>query len=280
MDHRSYRPQPDLSALVKCHWTLEVPAEMSGTRQRILPDGCIDMIFILGDDIRRITPDGGFVLQPRAMVLGQITEAFDVEPQGYVNSFAVRFHPHGFSNFVTKPIRELTNKETPLGEVLGKDVADALEQRMIHAGGTEERIALAESFLLNKLNDRSMVDQLIDRTVDAILASKGSARIGSIVQDDPAERRKLERMFRDRVGVSPKQLSKVIRLQAALRLMLERQDEKLTHIAYDSAYYDQAHFIKDFREFTGMSPKGFIGSDMMALSAVLYKEEPPGDPEG
>lgn len=274
MDYRTYKPQADLSALVKCHWTLEVPAEMSGTRQRILPDGCIDMIFLLGDDIRRILPGGGHVLQPRAMVLGQITEAFDVEPQGHVNSFAVRFHPHGFSNFVPTSISELANMETPLEAVLGKSVADALTLEVIQAAGTEERIRIVETFLLEKLNDRSTMDQLIDRTVEAILASKGSARIGAIVQDDRAERRKLERMFRDRVGVSPKQLSKVIRLQAALKLMLDGPQEKLTSIAYDSAYYDQAHFIKDFKEFTGVSPKQFMGSDMMSLSAVLYKEDP------
>lgn len=273
MDYRTYEPHADLRALVKCHWTLEVPAEMSGSRQRILPDGCLDMIFILGDDIRRILPDGGFVLQPRAMILGQVTEPFDVEPEGRVDSFAVRFHPHGFSGFATTPIKELVNKETPLGAVFGPAVSDELEQRMIRAAGTDERITIAEEFLLRRLKEGPHVDDLIRRTVDTILASKGSASINTIVQEDPAKRRMLERKFRDRIGVSPKQLCKVIRLQAALQLMLDRRDAKLTHVAHESEYYDQAHFVKDFKEFTGMTPKEFGGNEMMSLSALLYREE-------
>ena len=82
MDYKTYEPISDLKPLVKLYWTLEVPAEMSGQKQRILPDGCIDMVFILGDDIKRYTSDGSFVIQPRAMVLGQITEPFFVEPTG------------------------------------------------------------------------------------------------------------------------------------------------------------------------------------------------------
>jgi AraC-like DNA-binding protein len=78
-------------------------------------------------------------------------------------------------------------------------------------------------------------------------------------------------MFVKQVGVSPKQLGKLIRLQSALKMMLNKEDESLTSIAYNNEYYDQAHFIKDFKEFTGVSPKEFLGNDNMALSSAFYK---------
>ena len=72
-------------------------------------------------------------------------------------------------------------------------------------------------------------------------------------------------------SISPKQLGKVIRLQSALKIMLNEKKEGLTDIAYNSKYYDQSHFIKDFKEFTGISPKEFLGSKNMALSSLFYK---------
>src|SRR5690606_37521595 len=101
MNYQTYPPQKDLEPLVKCYWTLEVPVGSNSERQRIVPDGCIEMAFILGDDIKRFTSGNDFILQPRAMVLGQTIEPFYIQPTGHVNTFAVRFYPYGFSNFLT-----------------------------------------------------------------------------------------------------------------------------------------------------------------------------------
>jgi methylphosphotriester-DNA--protein-cysteine methyltransferase len=77
--------------------------------------------------------------------------------------------------------------------------------------------------------------------------------------------------FTKKIGISPKQLGKVIRLQTALKMMLKQGHESLTAIAYDSDYYDQAHFIKDFKEFTGTTPRDFFEDEEMALSSLFYK---------
>ncbi|MDB2607177.1 AraC family transcriptional regulator, partial [Zobellia sp.] len=74
MNYQTFQPHSDLESLVSCYWTLEVPAENNSQRQRIIPDGCIEMAFILGDDIKRYTSQDEFILQPRAMVLGQTIE--------------------------------------------------------------------------------------------------------------------------------------------------------------------------------------------------------------
>ncbi|MEM8895991.1 MAG: helix-turn-helix domain-containing protein, partial [Bacteroidota bacterium] len=102
---------------------------------------------------------------------------------------------------------------------------------------------------------------------------KGKAAINSILKDDPTKRRNLERNFSKQVGISPKQLGKIIRLQAALKLILDDSDRKLTQIAYESEYYDQAHFIKDFKELTGTNPKEYLSDDQMLLSSLIYSKE-------
>lgn len=271
MNYQTFQPHPDLESLVNCYWTLEVPAENDAQRQRIIPDGCIEMAFILGDDIKRYTSENGFILQPRAMVLGQTVEPFYIEPTGYVNTFAIRFYPYGFANFVTIPLQNLANKETPIELLFGENTAKELEQKIIQATDSRQRIEIMENFLLDKLNDKTTIDKIVKMTIDALLSTKGSAPINTILKEDLSKRRQLERKFIKQIGVSPKQLGKVIRLQTALKMLLNNKTENLTNIAYESEYYDQAHFIKDFKEFTGINPKEFLRNENMALSSLFYK---------
>ncbi len=274
MNYQTLPPHPDLEALVKCYWTLEVPAEPDAPRQRIIPDGCIDMAFILGDDIRRYTSETTFILQPRAMVLGQITEPFFIQPTGYVDTFAIRFYPYGFANFVTTPLKDLANKDTPIGALFGAEASKELEQKIIQAKDTRERIETVERFLLSSLSSKATVDQIVKTTIDTLIMTGGNNSINGILKNDLSKRRQLERKFSKQIGISPKQLGKVIRLQAALKMLLSKKTETFTTIAYESEYFDQAHFIRDFKEFTGTTPTEFLDDEHMALSSLIYKNTP------
>lgn len=271
MNYQTFKPHPDLESLINCYWTLEVPAAADPQRQRIIPDGTIEMAFILGEDIKRYTTGDDFIIQPRSMVLGQTIEPFYIEPTGYVNTFAIRFYPFGFANFVDVPIENLANKETPLKSLFEESIAKNLEERIALAQDVHQRIQIIEAFLLNKLKEEKTVDKIVQTTIDALFASNGNAPINGILKEQITKRRQLERNFKKQIGISPKQFGKIIRLQAALKLLLKPNTEKLTHIAYHCAYYDQAHFIKDFKAFTGVNPKDFLGHENMALSSVFYQ---------
>lgn len=273
LKYQTFQPHPDLQALVKCYWTLEVPAQPAPQKQLIIPDGCLEMIFMLGDDVKRYTSDNSFIIQPREMVIGQITEQFFIEPTGNVNSFAVRFYPYGFANFVSTSITALANKETSLKLLFGEEQSQELKREINHAADTEKRIKIIEAFLLDKLKAKTTIDTIVKNTIDAMLTTNGGVPIKSLLQDDLSKRRQLERKFFENVGISPKQLGKVIRLQAALKMLLNQQTEKLTNVAYDSEYYDQAHFTKDFKEFTGITPREFLQDNKMILSSIFYKKD-------
>lgn len=85
-------------------------------------------------------------------------------------------------------------------------------------------------------------------------------------------RRQLERKFSSVIGLSPKQLSKIIRLQSTLKMLLKDEFTSLSALAYEGNYYDQAHFIKDFKEFTGLTPKEFY-ADNLKMSSLFYSSE-------
>jgi AraC-like DNA-binding protein len=270
MNYQTYQPHPDLSALVKFYWTLEVPFDPSNQRQKIIPDGCIEMTFNLEDGIKRYTSENDFIVHPCAMVMGQRTKSYFIEPLGNVNSFAICFYPYGFANFVCTPLENLVDVETPIESLFGETPAKELEQKIIQAASTQKRIEVIETFLLNKLHQNKTIENLVKTTVDTLLATNGSSSINQILRNDLSKRRQLERNFRKQVGISPKQLGKVLRLQTALKMLLNN-NESLTNIAYESEYFDQAHFIKDFKEFTGTTPKEFLGNENMVLSTLFYK---------
>ena len=190
-----------------------------------------------------------------------------------MKSFAVCFYPHGLANFLSVPIKELANKETPLAELFGDQTASELEQKISNAESTESRIRIIENFLFKKLNDPLSIDSIVKATIDTMFLTSGAISIKEILRDDASKRRQLERKFIKQVGISPKQLCKVIRLQTVLKMMLNQESESLSQIAYDGEYYDQAHFTKDFKEFTGMTPKQFFKfeNEEMALSLEFYK---------
>lgn len=271
MNYQTFQPQPDLESIVKFYWTLEVPFDPNNKKQKIIPDGCIEMTFNFKDGIKRYTSDTEFIINPRAMIMGQRTKAYDIEPEGDVDSFAICFYPYGFSYISNTSLKDLTDIEVPIEDLFGKLAAKELEEKIIKANDTEKRIRIIETFLLNKLNEHSTIERIVKTTVDTLISANGSTPINIILKDDLSKRRSLERKFKKQIGISPKQLSKVIRLHCAIKMMLNEEKGSLTNIAYENDYFDQAHFIKDFKEFIGINPKEFLNDENMTLASLFYK---------
>lgn len=271
MDYQTFPPTSELEAFIKCYWTLEHPAEIQAQRQRIIPDGCMEMIFHYGDLYRQFIPDGGSIVQPRCFVFGQINTPLEIAPTGATGIFSVRFFPDGFTPFSTLPMKNIANRAVPLAELYG-DEQLGLEQEVLAASSTADRIILVEEFLTRMLVKQESIDKLVQSTVETILSIDGNISVGELSEQLNINPRQLERKFSVAVGLSPKQLSKIIRLQRTLDLLVSKQFTSLTALAYEGQYYDQAHFIKDFKEFTGVSPKNFY-ADNLKMTSLFYSKE-------
>mgnify|MGYP006255279645 CR=1 FL=1 len=108
----------------------------------------------------------------------------------------------------------------PIESLFGEVSARELEQKILQATDTKKLIEIIETFLLDKLNQNATIKNLVKTTVDSLLATNGSNSINKILKDDLSKRRQLERNFKKQIGISPKQLGKVLRLQTALKMML------------------------------------------------------------
>ncbi|MCD2424240.1 helix-turn-helix domain-containing protein [Niabella pedocola] len=270
MNYQTFSPGENVDGFIKCYWTLE-STEASAQRQRIVPDGCMEMIFHYGDRYKQYTDQSHCIVQPRCFVIGQLTRPLEIEPTGATGIFAVRFRPEGFIPFATLPVKEMENKAVST-RLLFAAAGSRLNRNILRAGTTAERIAITETFLQTRLEDQRTIDRIAKQTVEMILSANGRCAVDELSGQLQVNRRQLERTFATMIGLSPKQLSRIVRMQTVLRLLLNKQYDSLTGLAYEGEYYDQAHFIRDFRAFTGKTPGDFYGRNLQ-LSALFYGVE-------
>jgi len=271
MNYQVYTPSSELQPFIKCFWSLEDEKQDEPVKQKVLPDGCMEMIFHYGDHYLQYFEDGSSIIQPKSFVFGQITKYIEIAPIGVSGIISARFLPDGISPFVNMPLTSLENKAVPITELFGED-GEKLEGQIINANDNYERIKLIETFLLSKLTEQRTIDAITKSCVNIIFQSQGQIGSAELADKMNINRRNMERKFTSVIGMSPKQLSKVARLQATLKMLEQKKFASLTEIAYENGYYDQAHFIKDFREFTGMSPKSFF-ADSLKLSSLFSGTE-------
>lgn len=267
MNYQTYEPSPLLAPLVKCFWSLEAPAVSVPEKQVIVPDGCMELIIHYGDLYQQFRADGSSLIQPRSFVFGQISGTLEIAPTGYTGIIAARFHPDGFTPLATMPLADMENRAVALFELFGEE-AKRLEEKVLVTASTVERIQYIETFLLARLNKLEVIDWIVKSSVEILLDQAGQVKVEEMAERLKVQRRQLERKFSSAVGLSPKQLSKIIRLQAALKQLHQNTALSLTELAYQNGYFDQSHFIKDFKNFTGMSPKKFY-ADHLKLSKLF-----------
>ena len=270
MDYQTFEPCEDLLPFIKCFWTLEGPADTAISKQKILPDGCMEMIFHYGDLYEQYREDGTSFMQPRCFLYGQITTTLEIAATGTTGIFSVRFHPHGLAPLLGIDMEKLSNKATPLSEVFGKKI-EALEQNVLAAESAAMRIGFIENFFLEIMQSQQGADQILKNCVAEIVSVQGNITVDQLASRTDTHRRKLERHFKTHVGLSPKGLSKAVRLQALVKRLRAGEFTTLTDLAYEYGYFDQAHFIKDFKDFTGVSPKQFFADNLQLTTLFSQK---------
>ena len=238
MNYSEIEPRRELAPFVKCFWRLEGSPDEPAV-ERVVPDGCCEIVLNRADPFRGVEAER---IQPRLMLVGQIRRFIRIQPTGRVDLLGVRFRPGGMFPFLGVPMAELTDERIDLGDVcrrLRRDLEGAdLEQ-------VEER-------LLDRLGRRGRVAgavRLIER-------SGGEVRIG-----DLGSARSLERAFRKEVGVPPKLLARIVRFQQVIRSVERTARLDWARLAVEAGYYDQAHLIRDFKHFAGMTPGRYFASE-------------------
>jgi AraC-like DNA-binding protein len=166
----------------------------------------------------------------------------------------VYFTETGFAYFSKLPAHELFNQSVSLDNIFAKNKILETEEKLLTVASDKERIKIVEQFLLSQLKERKE-DKLIVEAVKLIYQSIGLIKIKELTQKLYISQSPFEKRFRSLVGTTPKKFASIIRFNAVLNNL--EKAKSLTDLCYEHHFFDQAHFIKHFKQYTGDTPENF-----------------------
>lgn len=233
--YREYPPHPALAPYVACYWSVASAAEV---RNRVLPDACIDIVFA-----------------GSLKVVGAMRRAAVLMVSQEQAAAGIRFKPGGAAAFLRLPLHEVTDEQLPLDALWGCE-GEMLSERLMTVFSTSDRIGLLEATLLHRLASITQYNPTVQYALHIIRRSQGNVSVTTLRTTLALSERQLERSLQQATGLAPRELTRITRFQQAVHL-LRRPGISLTETAHQAGYYDQAHFIRDFKALAGVTPGGY-----------------------
>lgn len=171
-----------------------------------------------------------------------------------IGTILIYFTEIGFTHFASNPANELFNLSLSLDDIFDKNRVNEVEEKLAVAIADKQRIKIVEQFLLSHLKV-IQTDKLIVEAVKLIYQTNGTIRIKELNEKLFISQSPFEKRFRKVVGTTPKKFASIVRFNTVLDSL--NNTKSLTEICYENNFFDQAHFIKDFKQFTGDTPENF-----------------------
>jgi AraC-like DNA-binding protein len=251
MTYSTFVPNSALRPFVECYWIVE---GLDQSKQKIIPDGFSEMIFHFSDAYE-ISTARKTERQSLTLVAGQLDSPIFLKPTGRSGVFGIKFKPTGMWKLFGFQMSELMNETISFTDMFREQI-DSITERLHMASHNIERVNIIESFLCFRSNscpENSIADQIIE----SIHGSKGRVRIGDHAKNLKLSTRKLERIFNQQVGISAKVYSRLIRFNNVIG-MLQNSSLSKSDLSYLAGYFDQSHFNREFKEFSGENPESWI----------------------
>jgi len=229
--------------------------------ERVVPDGFIYLIFEL-DGKNRNTFDNDS-LRPiaehrTAWLSGLHKHYISISSHKDSEMFVIQFKPAGLQPFLVNPISELNNKITPAEDLFGASVVELREALVLQTDDDQNMFALAEQFLINisKIK-QDQPRKLVEKMLNAI-QTNSAAQLQDVVSKFNYSNKQAIHIFKNYVGLNPKSYQRIVRFNEILPLIMAKKSIAWDDVCADCFYYDQSHFIKEFKAFCGYSPREFL----------------------
>jgi AraC-like DNA-binding protein len=213
--------------------------------ERVLPTGCVDLLLSL--DERPATD----------VIAGPRSRSIILDTSRALSFIGVRFRPGGAFPFLGLPVGELQDLSVEPATLWGAR-ARTLRDQLLHTGTANARFAILERFLLERLHEARERHPAVQYAIDTIGESHGTASVASIVDHTGLSARRFIAAFRDEVGLVPKVFSRLARFRRVIDELRDADAVDWADLALDCGYFDQSHFIHDFRAFAGVSPSAYL----------------------
>jgi AraC-like DNA-binding protein len=241
--HARIAPAPALATLVQHFWSVRWDLRgLKPQRRETLPHPNVHLVF-----------EGA----GRSRVHGIHSGRFTTLLEGCGGVFGVKFRPGGLRPFLGFPLARLRDRSLPPETVFDADVA-LLEHEVLAAEDDDHRTAAVERYLLARVPPPDPQVARVGDIVDAIAAEPGITTVDQLLERWQTGKRSLQRLFNEYVGVGPKWVINRYRLHEALERLAQGGDVDWARLALDLGYFDQAHFIRDFKALVGRTPGEYL----------------------
>lgn len=260
-----YNIIPELQPFIKVISSIEnLIDSTSPCTFRVLPDTCVEIFFAYNSQtIAKIKTKTQFD-SAKSFVTSRMSTYMDVQLPQNSGSIAVCFHPGAAFHFFDLPMKELTDNNILLFDLWGNKINE-LEDNISLCNNHKERVLAVQKFLLNFIQREPINKSAYEYCLWQINLFKGQMPLKILSKKTNISQRQLSRQFNAFLGLSPKEYSRVKRFLCSIDNIKKYPFYSLTQIAYESGYFDQAHFIHDCKEFTGMTPK-----ELVCSKAAIY----------
>ena len=246
-----FSPCEQLQPFIKEYLIIESEQEVSNT---ILPDTSLVMSFRYDGEIWH--KEGNIeALLPVTVISGLRKSTRNYTYSGKTANLLVVFGEGGLSAFSALPAHELFSYSVETENIFQSSLLNEMIERLNAAASHPGRIEIMESFLIGHLRS-GKPDELIGNAIQLIKQQHGIVKIRELACSLHISQDAFEKRFRSRVGSSPKQFASIIRLRHIIETV--KDYHSLTDACYEAGYFDQSHFIRDFKSFTGSSPSQFF----------------------
>ena len=243
-----------LSRIIKNFWMVDSEGATTIKEEKIIPDGYPEMIFHY-KETPFININGHWYKQGNYLLAGQIRNHFYLKNSGAVGTFAIKFQPSALSTLFKINMNGLTDKVIPFNSKLVVALSPIIDIA-IGNQSFETKVDLIEKWFLSFLKDKKFPDSKGEKILKLILEKHGQIPLEATSDDLGISTRSLERYFEKHVGVSPKFYTRIVRFSHIFNLM-QNEDFNWLDISFLAGYYDQSHFINNFKEFTGKNPSSY-----------------------
>ena len=271
MEYMEYPPHPGLTPFIKCYWSLsDFSVIPSGYENQFLTEGGMELVFNLGDPFSVINGNSVFKNHEGAFAIGSMTKAQRGSTSGKCHLFGVCFLPGGAMPFLSLPPLELTDCCTDVENFEDARLKTLDEYLRNESVSVQARIEILNRFFCQRLDRPSVEYRLLTRSIQMIRQSNGLISIELLAQRLGINRRRLERLFLKMVGIPPKKISRLFRIKNAIGCMASPSFNGWAELAISAGYFDQAHFIREFKMVTGSTPSSYkdFQTDVDLLSIV------------
>ncbi|MED1780446.1 helix-turn-helix domain-containing protein [Brevibacillus fortis] len=248
--YREYMPSKSLANYIACYWVSEYDGGGVVRTSRVIPDGCVDIIFNLGATSIK---QGAFLTG----LMRTYEDMLITEPQSLLG---IRFYAEGAARFLRYPVAMINGHHPNLEDIWGKE-ADEIIEGLLEASDTAERIAWLEQELIKRLWMDDPTDQLLLTSMHYLYEYRGNLSMAVLAEKVNYSERTLRRTFQQQLGMSPKELGRIIQFQGLLQVLAKGIRTSFTDTALQCGYYDQSHLIKSFHTFYGVAPSKIVSLD-------------------